>query len=384
MHRTTRSVVGGLLLLTAAMVHAAERVPVAVLWVGSTSDDARGLQLIEGINQSLGKSATARPIDTANLLNLQLAKMPSAELEQQLRRAREHFGALQFAEAALAFEAAERVALEALPIAVLQKKFADIERGLLASYDQLGRRDDAARAAERLSWVATAEEPARALLEKHWQPRHYDVAYPPIEIQTEPAGAEVYRNLKLVGTTSAKVAGGDGATDRIGVELPGFRPVRQLLGWSDRTLKITLVLEDRLAVRLDQLRSAHLDASPALVAALAKELGAERVLLVSLDKDAVSSKDVLKARFVDVAKVEAGVVVSLSMADLDKVAQLGAPTVTTSAAAVTKQTPVEAPKKSKWGKWYTWVAAGGVVLLVGGLLIAQNVGDDKFTVSVKK
>jgi len=42
-----------------------------------------------------------------------------------------------------------------------------------------------------------------------------------------------------------------------------------------------------------------------------------------------------------------------------------------------------APPKKKlgiWGKWYTWVAAGGVVALVVGLLVAQNVGDDKLTV----
>ncbi len=366
-------------MLAAATAHAAERAPVAVLWVGDAADDARGLKLVEGVHQALGKSTAARPIDTANLLLLQLGKMPSSELERQLAKARESFGALRFADAAHAYEEAERLAWDALPIAALQKYFAEIERGLLASYDQLGQRLDAARAAERLSWVATADDPARALLEKHWQPRYYEVAYPPVAIETEPAGAEVFRNLKAVGTSPATVFGGDGAFDRLSVELPGFRPVRPALSWTERHLKVTLQPEDRLAVRLDQLRQAHLDASPALVAALGKELGAERVLLVSYDKDSV------KARFVDVGKVEAGAVATFAAAELDKLAQLGAPAgVTPAAAAATQKPPEAAPKKSKWGKWYTWVAAGGVVLLVGGLLIAQNVGSDKFTVSISK
>jgi hypothetical protein len=49
--------------------------------------------------------------------------------------------------------------------------------------------------------------------------------------------------------------------------------------------------------------------------------------------------------------------------------------------------PPPPEKKSKWGawgKWYTWVAAGGVLALVAGLLIAQNVGDDNLKVQVTK
>ncbi len=373
--RSARSAICASVLLVAATAHAVERAPVAVLWVGDVADDARALPLVDGVNQALGKSPVARPIDTANLLNVQIGKMPSTEVEQQLRAAREHFGALRTADAARAYEAAERVALEALPLAALQKYFPEIERGLLAAYDQLGQRNDAARAAERLAWFAGADEPARALLEKHWHPQRYDAVFPPVEVSTEPAGAEIYRNGKLIGTSPVVIFGGDGAWDRLGAELPGYRPVRQALGWSERQIKIPMVPEDRLPVRLDQLRQAHLDASPALVAALGKELGAERVLLVSLDKDKV------KSRFVDVAKGSAGTVVTVAPTELDKLASLGAP-VPVPAVAAAKQ--AEAPKKSKWGKWYTWVAAGGVVLLVGGLLIAQNVGDDKFTVSVSK
>jgi hypothetical protein len=36
-----------------------------------------------------------------------------------------------------------------------------------------------------------------------------------------------------------------------------------------------------------------------------------------------------------------------------------------------------------WGKWYTWVAAGAVVALVGGLLIAQHVGSDSLNVTAQ-
>ena len=130
--RSARSAICASVLLVAATAHAVERAPVAVLWVGDAADDARALPLVEGVNQALGKSPVARPIDTANLLNVQIGKMPSTEVEQQLRAAREHFGALRTADAARAYEAAERVALEALPLAALQKYFPEIERGLLA------------------------------------------------------------------------------------------------------------------------------------------------------------------------------------------------------------------------------------------------------------
>ena len=54
--------------------------------------------------------------------------------------------------------------------------------------------------------------------------------------------------------------------------------------------------------------------------------------------------------------------------------------------------PFEPPKapeqkptkpKSAWGKWYTWVAAGGVLILIGTLLIVDHVGDDKLSVTAK-
>jgi hypothetical protein len=50
--------------------------------------------------------------------------------------------------------------------------------------------------------------------------------------------------------------------------------------------------------------------------------------------------------------------------------------------ALTAQPPEK--KKSKlgaWGKWYTWVAAGGVVALIVTILVVQKVGDDSLTVS---
>lgn len=359
--------------------HAGDRSPVAVLWVGDVADDGRGLALVDSVNAALGKSPTARPIDAQSVLGLQLRKMPSTAVEALLKQGREQFGALKFADAQKTYEEAEQIAFDALPLAALQKNFAEIERGLLATYDQLNRPADAARAAERLSWVVAADEPVKALLDKYWQPRLFDIAYPPVMVQTEPPGAQVWRNMKLMGPSPVAMIGGDGSEDRLFVELPGHRSVRPVFGWKDRQLKLVLPPEDRLAVRLDQLRQSHLEAQPALVAALGKELGAERVLLVSFDKDAIV------ARAVDVQQGSAGAITKLATTELDKLATLGAPAAAPApAVAAAAQKPAETPKKNKWGKWYTWVAAGGVVLLVGGLLIAQNVGDDKFTVSVSK
>ncbi|MGZ3443660.1 MAG: hypothetical protein ACXVDD_29260, partial [Polyangia bacterium] len=52
-------------------------------------------------------------------------------------------------------------------------------------------------------------------------------------------------------------------------------------------------------------------------------------------------------------------------------------------AAVVGAPPPE-KKKSRlgaWGKWYTWVAAGAVVALVVGVLVASKVGTDSLTVT---
>ena len=73
---------------------------------------------------------------------------------------------------------------------------------------------------------------------------------------------------------------------------------------------------------------------------------------------------------------------------MDKLASYAspAPLVPAGAVVVTKQSqqqkPAEKPK-SAWGKWYTWVAAGGVLVLIGTLLIVDKVGDDKLTVTAK-
>jgi hypothetical protein len=53
---------------------------------------------------------------------------------------------------------------------------------------------------------------------------------------------------------------------------------------------------------------------------------------------------------------------------------------------VVKKISGKPPEKKKsrlgaWGKWYTWVAAGAVVALVVGVLVASKVGTDSLTVT---
>ena len=61
------------------------------------------------------------------------------------------------------YEAAEQLLLTEVPLDFLRTTLGDVERNLLACYDQLGRGADAARAAERLSWTAGSNEDVKRL-----------------------------------------------------------------------------------------------------------------------------------------------------------------------------------------------------------------------------
>jgi hypothetical protein len=167
------------------------------------------------------------------------------------------------------------------------------------------------------------------------------------------------------------------------VEAPGYRRTHLALGVGGR-VELVLTKEDRLGVLVDRVREQAPDASASDVAALGARVGAVRVLAILPD----GPRKVL-ARWLDVGgkhwaeatlRVDNGGQVAM-----ERLAGYVAPGGDAAGASLAPApAPVEQPKKKKlgiWGKWYTWVAAAGVVGLVVTLLVVQNVGDDKTTVT---
>jgi hypothetical protein len=271
-----------------------------------------------------------------------------------------------------------------VPLDFLRATIGDVERNLLACYDQLGRAADAARAAERLSWAAGSNEDMKRLVDRYWVPRSWEPARPPVTVESEPAGATVYRNLRELGPAPQTMPGGDPSVDVLDVEARGFRRAHRELR-SGETVHVALVKEDRLGVLVDAIRAQSPDANPKDVAAVGRRVGARRVLVLLPD-----GPKKLLGRWLEVdkaawapesARVDAG-----GAAAMETLAKYAAPKEQAgppggAVGVVAAQPP---PKKSRlgaWGKWYTWVAAGGVVALVVGVLIASKVGDDSLTVT---
>jgi hypothetical protein len=362
----------------------AERIPVAVLWLGDGATVGEGARVVEQVHAAMARS-TARPLDSADDRRALVEGGPAARLTATLARAQAAFGKLKLTEAVLEYEAAERLLFSDVPVALAQGLLGPVERGLLACYDQLGRADDAARAAERLSWSAMTDPEMVPLIERHLRSRAWQPALAPVPVVSEPPGAQVYRNLQPAGATPASVAGGDPAIDVLDVEAPGYRREHLRLGAGE--VNVTLVREDRLGVLVDEARRQALQLPAGIVATIGRRVGAARVLVV-----APAGQGQLRARWLDVGtgafapeprQVDAAAVDQL-VAYIEPAPSPSAslpPAALTPTAAKPSAAPARTGEKSAWGRWYTWVAAAGVVALVAGLLIAEHVGDDKVTVT---
>ncbi len=364
---------------------APDRIPIAVLWMGEAEAEI-GPRVVEDVNAALTRKLSARPIDSAEDRRLLAEGGPSAKVTAQLRAGEAALARGKLAEAARLFEAAEAQLFAEVPFDSMRGRIAEIERALLLTYDQLGRNADAVRAAARLQMAPGTAEDMRALIERHGGGKTIGAALPPVEIVSQPPGAQVYRNLLPIGVTPLLVDGGAREVDFVDVEAPGYRRAHLALGMGGRT-ELVLAREDRLSVLVDRIRDQAPDAPPAEVAALGKRVGAGRVLALMPD----GSRKVL-ARWLDVghgkwsdASLRVDNAGQLAMERLAGYAAPGEPQGNGAGAQLaTPPQLAETPTKKKlgiWGKWYTWVAAAGVVALVVGLLVAQNVGDDKLTVT---
>jgi len=375
-------------MLAAGPALAVDRAPIAVVWMGDAASlEAGGAQrTVEDVNLQLSRTQTARPIDGIEDRRTLVEGGPATHVQLLLRRAEASFVKLKYADAARDYEAAEQLLMTDVPFDFLRATLGDVERNLLACYDQLARGADAARAAERLSWTAGTNEDMKRLVEKYWIPRSWEPARPPVTVETEPPGATVYRDLRELGAAPQTMPGGDPSIDVVDVEARGFRRAHRELR-AGETMKVALVKEDRLGVLVDAIRAQAPDANPKDVAAVGRRVGASRVLVLLPD-----GPKKLLGRWLDVDKaawapesvrVDAGggaAMERLAMYAAPK-EQAGPPQIAGAAAAA-----AQAPEKKKsrlgaWGKWYTWVAAGAVVALVVGVLVASKVGDDSLTVT---
>ena len=368
----------------------ADRVPVAVLWLGDATTLEDGARIANEVNASLSRAKSARPLDSVEDKRLLVEGGAVTRAAAMVARAEALFVKMKLGDAVKEYEAAEQVLLTEVPIAVTQRRLGEVERNLLVCYDQLGRRADAARAAERLTWTAGTNDDVKVLLERHLASRAYQPAYAPVKIETTPPGAQVYRNLQPVGVTPIELPGGDPSVDMLDVDLSGFRRAHAELPRVG-SIQIALQTDDRLGALVDQVRAKAPEPPAAELAALAKRVGAGRILGLSPD-----GAGKLSARWVETAtQTWAPAAIRVDAAGqpaMDRLAGYVSPQVTVPspraaamAAGLRAAGPPPVKAKSKWGawgKWYTWVAAGGVVILVGGLIIAKQVGDDSLKIAV--
>ncbi|MCU1278892.1 MAG: hypothetical protein JWM53_2438, partial [bacterium] len=180
---------------------ALDRVPVAVVWMGDAASlEAGGAQrTVEEVNVQLARTRTARPIDGVEDRRALVDGGPATRVQLLLRRAEQSFVKLKYTDAARDYEAAEQLLLSDVPFEFLRASLADVERNLLACYDQLGRSADAARSAERLSWSAGSNEDMKRLVDRYYVSRSWEPARPPVTVESEPPGAIVHRNLRELG-----------------------------------------------------------------------------------------------------------------------------------------------------------------------------------------
>jgi hypothetical protein len=397
-----RSLATAVVLVAAAGVARADRAPVAVVWLGDPTTVSEGARVAEEVHRALSRSKTGRGLDGAEDRRLLVEGGPVTRAAQAQAHGEALLAKLKCADAVRDFEAAERILLEEVPIAVTQTMLGSVERSLLFCYDNLGRGADASRAAERLSWTAGTNEDVAALVARHLVPRGWQPSFPPLRVNVEidPTVAprpqpQVYRNLQPLGVAPVVVPGGDPAIDVLDVEAPGYRRVHRELGRTGGDVTIQLVKEDRLGLAVDELRASGAEPSSEAVAALGRRVGAERVVTLTPDGAKIVAHVVdVKTRKWAAPPIKVDAQGQVAMERLagygapQPTAQGGtsAPSVKVADGGVKKEAP-QPPKKSKWGswgKWYTWVAAGAVVVLVGGLLIAQNVGSDSLTIQVRK
>jgi hypothetical protein len=343
---------------------------------------------------------------------------PIRRAAEQVVAGRAALANLRCSEVIVSLRKAGETLLEEVPLATAQPIARDLFGLLLLCGDRIG---DVPAAERAVAFLAAQTEPLPtdlALIMPRYQ--HGALFGPPrapVRVESDPPGATVLRNSQVVGQTPLTIDGGRPEADAVYVELSGMRKVRRPLG-SGETLFVSLRPEDRLPLLLDQVASLPVgsDAQGALLKelagspAVAMQLGSRLLVFGPKHREgAPVAGESLSARVYDLERRDwvapmAEVAIGPAPAQADALlaqlagatlpaAQLAAPAAgpaapATATAAAKAAAPASDKDKSSGSKlpfaktkWYTWVVAGGVAALIGGLLIAERFSSEKITVT---
>lgn len=344
---------------------------------------------------------------------------PRAEAGQTVAAARRAVLELRCGDALASLQQASQRLLSELPLPDSRESLAEVHGLMLMCADRLNDQERATQAAAILRAVQVPLPSDVALILKRYPEQGaFGPPRPPVQVETDPPGAMVLRNLVPIGVTPVAVPGGNPLTDVLDIESPGMRKLRRPLD-SNTQLVLALRPEDRLPVWVDRIAALPLGSDPqaALLSQLAEtplpaDAIAGRKILVFGPKQrsgAPVAGEPLQARLFDLTTKQwlgpTGDVPSgagtqqasqlVAMAQAGSAAATVRSVVAGAATPLADKQPASARNKNAMKdsgsklplsrvKWYTWVVAGGVVALIAGLLISEKVSDDKVTISASR
>jgi hypothetical protein len=350
----------------------AERPPVAVLWLDANAPVA------ESVDKALAASKEVRPLDDVAMKKLLSEGGASAQAGQLLDRARGAFFVGKCDDTRAALDEVEELAWNQLGVEPSRSVIAQSASLRLRCAD-LARDDQAAnRAASTLAATRLEVTPEIAqVVARHPQPS--PVMQPPVRVESDPPGATVYLDFAAVGPTPIDLPQLRRADAFVDVELAGHRRVHRASP-APGTLAVALSRDDSAAAFADRVRSAAGNAPESDVAALGRAVGAARVIVGRVD----TARAEVQVRILDVAtaKWARPVLTASVLAAPEKVARYAALEKPAADAAIAKKPAAPPEEVPAWKRWYTWVAAGGLVAIIVGVVVANHVGSDSLTISV--
>ncbi len=308
---------------------------------------------------------------------------------------------LRCGEAVAALSQAEERLLSEVAVEDARPTLLSIESLLLLCADRINNDAAANRAADRLTMLG-GEPPAdvQLVLRRYRPGPLFGPPLPPSEVDTDPKGAQVIRDLLKIGAAPVSVPGGHPDVDMLDVELPGWRKIHRPLS-SGEKLGLGLRSEDRLPVLADAvaaraLGSAGQATALRVIADFQKGLSGPPGRVVVFAPGQVGGQSLpgekLRAVVYDlgvrkwttpVSDIGAGPAAQQA-AQMVALAQNGTTEAKVAGAGKKEPSKRDGEKTPFFqftkAKWYSWVVAGGVVVLIGGLLIADHYGTDSLTV----